>query len=154
MTPVQELEARFLPLLEAGREQSAQLFPDHSFKVWSSSVGGATIYQGHDVGLEALLSDAHPDQANTVALSIGVMHLTTEPMIADAGVAWGAGDSPDVAADLIPEPIPFTSEALASIEREFPKLLEVFQQAVAAWATRPPNSAMQPRGADAPAADR
>ena len=93
----------------------------------------STQYQGHDLGMEALLPGAHADQADTVALIIGLNHLTTEPMIVEAGVGWGAGNSPEVAIDLVDEPVPFSSEALATIESEFPKLVHVLEQAVGAW---------------------
>jgi hypothetical protein len=42
MTPVEELEHRFLPFLENTRERVAALFPDSGFSVHSFPVGGRT----------------------------------------------------------------------------------------------------------------
>jgi hypothetical protein len=133
MDPVGELERRFIPLLEGTGERLAGRFPDCRFSVYSSPFGPATS-RGHDVGLECVMPDAPPDRADNVALSIGLIHLSSEPKIGDAGVTWGGdGSRPDVDLVLIHEPIPFSSAALADLERKFSILAAVFEQAVDAW---------------------
>jgi hypothetical protein len=139
-TPVEELEHRFLPLLQAARDAAAARFPDYLFEVYSGPVGGLTSWQGHDVGLDASFPDASAREANGVAISIGLCHLTTEPTIWDAGLSWNQGQAPDACAelDLVGEPVVFSSEALAAIEREFPALLDALLQALNAWQSRTP----------------
>ena len=134
MDPVGELERRFMPLLEGLCGRLAGRYPGCRFSVYSHAVGSATCYQGHDVGLECVMPDAPPDRADNVALSIGLMHLTSEPRIASAGVAWGAdGSHPDVDLELIGEPAPFSIAALGDLEREFSRLAAVLEQAVGTW---------------------
>ena len=96
MIPVEELEHRFLPLLEQVRQHAAKRFPDCRFAVYSYSVGSATTYLGHDVGLEAMLPGARPDETDSVTIVIGLMHLTTQPLVSEAAVVWGQGEHPDV----------------------------------------------------------
>ena len=69
---VQELERKFLPLCESARDAIAAKYPNFQFNVWSSSVGGATPLQGHNLGLEAVFPNAPPEKANTVAIIIGI----------------------------------------------------------------------------------
>jgi len=138
VTPLEELEHRFLPRLESTRERVAARLPDYRFSVYSSPIGSRTPLQGHDVVLECFMPDAHPDQADNVAIIVALMHLTTEPAICGASVDWGAGDNPGIHIDLVAEPIPFSSAALAEVERKYPRLDEVFEQAVSAWRKRSP----------------
>jgi hypothetical protein len=139
-TPVEELEHRFLPLFQAARDTAAARFPDYLFDVYSGSVGGLTSWQGYDVGLDVSFPDASAGEASGVAISIGLCHLTTEPIICDAALSWNQGQTPDAGAslDLVRGPVAFSSDALAAIEREFPALLDALLQALTAWQTRTP----------------
>jgi hypothetical protein len=137
--PVEELERRFMPLLEGTRERLVARFPDYRFSIYSGPVGGATSYQGYDVGLECFMPEAAPHQTNNVALSIGLMHLASEPMIAEAGVGWGGdGSHPDVDLELVHHPLTFSGAALTDLERDYPRLDVVFEQAIDAWQTQSP----------------
>ena len=82
------------------------------------------------MGIEAVFPNALPDQANTVAILIGLKHLTTQPLICDAHVEWGAGSHPDIDLYLIEEPIPYSVEELDNLAAQFPKLLSVFENAI------------------------
>src|SRR5216683_445363 len=108
---VQELENRFLPGLQKVAEEISKQFPRVRATVWSSPVGSLTHYQGHDLGIACLLSDARPDQTDNVALIIGVRHLTTTPLIDKAAVGWGA-PSAHVEAELFPDSMEVTAETL------------------------------------------
>jgi hypothetical protein len=91
MTPspiVQELETTFQPLFDEARQRLASEYPEFSFETWSSSVGGATSYQGHDIGIECVFPDARPDEANCVAAQVGVWHITTNPELNSYCVTW------------------------------------------------------------------
>ena len=139
MDPVGELESRFIPLLNSTRARLLERFPACRFTVYTHSVGRLTSYQGHSIGLEGLWPKAPRDRTDNVALSIGLSHLTSEPMIVDAGVAWGGdGAHPDVGLELIYEPVPFSDAALADLERDYPRLAKVLEQAVGTWYERSP----------------
>ena len=138
MNPVEALESRFLALCQVARDDFAARYPQHRFNVWSSSVGGRTDYQGHNLGIEALFSGTRAAQADCVALSIGIKHITSSPEISEACVTWGAGSSPEIDSDLLDEPIPLNEENLDLVESNFPKLLQVFDSAVAAYRSENP----------------
>jgi len=72
-----ELEAKLLPLFREAAERIGQEHPSFKFQVFSSSVGGATAYQGHNLGLECMFPDAGDHEADCVAASVRVMHLTS-----------------------------------------------------------------------------
>ena len=133
---VAELEAMFLPLLREAAVRIAEEHPSFKFSVWSSSVGGATAYQGHNLGIECTFPDAAAHEADCVAASIGVMHLSTEPMLSEFGVEWGSGNHPDVRVEFVEHAAPLTQEALNEIATRFPELMDVFRTALYAWASR------------------
>jgi len=126
---VQELENRFLSGLQGVAKEIAEQFPGVKAIVWSSPVGSLTDYQGHDLGIDCLLTAAGPDQPDNVALIIGVRHLTTTPLIDRAGVGWG-DPSVRVEAELFPEPMEVTTEALQEIETRLPLLYDALKRAV------------------------
>lgn len=128
---VEELERRFLPQLCAVAEQLSREFPAVRISTWSLPVGSATSYQGHSLGIDCLFPDAPTDDADNVSLSIGVMHLTTEPKLCDAGVCWGAGASEGcLDVELIDSPIPYSVPALEQIEAGLPRLHEALTSAL------------------------
>ena len=63
-------------------------------------------------------------------LEIGVRHLTTEPELAEAYVAW---NSPSGACeiDLLDSPVPYSPEALARLECDLGELIAAVRRAVA-----------------------
>jgi hypothetical protein len=130
------LEERVLPLLNEAHAVMSGEYPAYKFKVWSSAVGSNTQYQGHHLALECLLPDATDDEADNFALLIGVMHLTTEPMICEACVDWSEGRHPDICIELVATPLPFCSETVDQITSRLPELLLVFRKALRAWEIR------------------
>src|SRR6185369_2832057 len=103
-------------------------YPRLKIDTWSSPVGSLSEYQGHDVGIDCLNPYAPPDETDNVALSIGVKHLTTDPILCEASVCWGAGGpptgAPAIHLDLLPEPVPWSLAALEVIEARLPELIE------------------------------
>ena len=136
MDAVAKLEAFFLPLLQQEEKRLSAEYPMFKFNVWSWSVGGRTDYQGHDVGIECTFPDATGNEADCVALIIGVNHLTSVPQICEASVGWGSGQHPEVTTDLVETPIPFSQEALQRLVGLLPTLLQTFRQALQAWGSR------------------
>jgi hypothetical protein len=136
VTVIEQFEAALLPHLNEARARIASEYPALDFRVWSSSTGALTEYQGYDVGIECLFSDAGPDEANCVAISVGIWHITTEAQLLEAGVNWCQGTHPDVSAELIAQPVAFSEEALANVVAELPVLLGVFDAALRAWISR------------------
>ena len=135
--PVRELEQAFLPRLHAARDFFAGQFPAFEFNVWSSPTGSLTSYKGHDIGLECIFPDAPRELANCVAITIGVKHLTTAPLLCDASVGWGDGWHPDISLDLLPDPIAYSATQLNVISGQLDELVSAFQSAVQAGPGRP-----------------
>ena len=128
---VEELERRFLPAFRTVAEELRREFPGIRITTWSSPVGSATSYQGHTLGIDCLFPHAPSDQSDNVGLSIGVMHLTTEPKLCDASVCWGAEAGEGChGADLIEAPIPYSTTALDQIEAGLPLLYEALASAL------------------------
>jgi hypothetical protein len=115
---VAELERRFLPVFRAEAARLQCEFPSVKIGAWSGSVGSKTSYQGYDVGIDCEFPDATDDQPNNVALCIGVMHLTTNPKICEAGL------------ELLDSPIPYSLAELDRIEAQLPKLLNALETAI------------------------
>ena len=136
MHAVTELERVFLPLLQEAERVAASEHPQFKFNVGSSSVGGLTAYQGHTVWLECMFPDASDDEADSVAIMVGVKHITTEPKLNEASVAWGNGYHPEYTLELFEQPVALTEEQLQQTAMRFPELLRVFKSALQAWSAR------------------
>ena len=130
---IADLEMRFLSRLEILKGQLETSYPNYQLKVWSSSVGALTEYQGHCVGLECIFPDASAHESDNVAIVIGVKHLTTNPLLCDASVGWGQGASPGIQLDLIEDPQPYSDAPVAEVESRMSELAAVFERAVASW---------------------
>lgn len=138
---VRKLEDTFLTELRLLSEKFRTRYPDYSFNVWSSPVGSLTPLQGHNLGLECIFPDTEKWQADCVAIIIGVAHLTTEPVFQEAGVGWGAGETPSFKGmDLIENSPPFTDESLAQIHSQFGTLSEAFEKAIESWKAWQPSN--------------
>ena len=85
--------------------------------------------------LDCFFPDASPQEADNVAICIGVKHLTTEPLLCDAAVEWG--DPGGTELDLLDSPVPCTLEAIKAIEEAAPRLFEALRIAIAR--RQPPN---------------
>jgi hypothetical protein len=125
---VQELESRFLPGFRKIAREISELFPRVKTTVWSSPVGSRTDYQGHDLGIDCLLTDAQPDQTDNLALVIGVAHVSSVPSM-EASVCWGA-PSGRVEAELFPDITEVTPETVQELEERLPFLYEALKRAV------------------------
>jgi hypothetical protein len=125
---IKELEDRLLPKLRKFAEEISEQFPTVKATVWSAPVGSLTDYQCHDLGIDCLLSDVGPDETDDVALSIGVKHRATTPLL-EAGVYWGA-PSGHVEIELFPDPIEATAETIQELEAGLPLLYDAIKTAV------------------------
>lgn len=126
-------------MFRQAERQFTSAFPNFKFHVWSSSVGGATEYQGHGVGLECVFPDATDEEADCVGMSVEVWHITTQPELRQASVDWGAGGHPDIWIELLENPVHFTQAAMAQVESQFPEMVSTFRQALLAWSARGSN---------------
>jgi hypothetical protein len=128
MNIIEEIEERLLPGLRKVAQQITEQFPRVKATVWSSPVGSETEFQGYDIGIDCLLTDAKLDQSDNIALVIGIRHLSTTPLI-DADVCWGH-PSGWVEAELFPDPLEVTPEILQEVETRLPVLYEGLRRAV------------------------
>ncbi len=126
---VQELERRFLPSLHKMAEEISREFPSVKVNVWSHSIGSRTNYQGHNIGIECLFSNANLDQVDNVALSIDVKHLTTVPEIVSADVCWGH-PSGYIEAELLQVPVAFDEDVLGKLEDGLQELYSALRTAI------------------------
>lgn len=131
-----ELERIFLPLLHEAERAVASAYPLFKFSVGSSSIGSLTEYQGHIAWLECIFPDAADHEADSVAIMIGVKHLTMEPELCEASVEWGNGRHPEVVLELLEHSVALTEDALRETAMRFPQLTRGFRNALEAWVAR------------------
>jgi hypothetical protein len=136
MDRVQHFEAQFLPQCAKLRIDLPARFPTCNVNDFSISIGGATEYQGHNLGVKILLPGAQAEEVDSVALIIGLKHVTTSPQISCAAMERGAGASPDVSLALVNESIPYNEDSIADVQREFPNLAQILENPVTAWFKR------------------
>lgn len=135
-----QLEAAFLPLLRVAERELGREYPNYKLSTGSSSAGGLTSYQGHNVWLECVFPDAADHEADSLALMVGAKHITTEPQLCEASVEWGSGHHPAISVELLAEPVAFSEQALQRVSVRLPELLAVFRKAIQAWAARAGNA--------------
>ena len=87
---VAEVERRFRGYFEQLANELRQLHPLYKFNVYDGQVGSLTAFQGYDLGIEALISGTEPNYPESIAFSIMLCHLTTEPRVM-LDVSWGHG---------------------------------------------------------------
>jgi hypothetical protein len=131
-----EFERIFLPLLHEAERAVASAYPRFKFSVGSSSIGSLTEYKGHIAWLECIFPDAADHEADSVAIMIGVKHLTTEPELCEASVEWGSGRHPEIMLELLEHSVSLTENALRETAMRFPQLTRVFRNALEAWVAR------------------
>ena len=136
MSAVAKLERAFLPLLQEAERATASEYPEFKFNVGSSSVGGLTEYKGHIVWLECRFPDAADHEADSVAISVGVKHITTDPKLCEASLEWGNGQHPQVTLELLEQPVALTEQSLLEATVRFPELVHAFHRALQAWVGR------------------
>ena len=136
MSAAVELEKAFLPLLKEAERSVAAEYPKFKFSVGAASVGEQTEFQGHRVWLECLLPDAADDEADSVAILVAAKHITTEPKLCEAGVAWGNGQHSQYSVELLEQPVQFTELSLQQTVARFPELLAEYRKSLQSWAAR------------------
>ena len=128
---VTELDQRFLPELEAMAQQIRRDFKNVQANAYSSAIGSATHNHGHDWGIDCLFTNAPLDECDNVALYIGVAGLNTNPCLCDLAVCWGAGHSENcIETDLLESSVPWSAEAVTTIEAALPTLFDVLLAAL------------------------
>jgi hypothetical protein len=120
---VAELEQRIMPRLEAAATTLRERYPNLAISTYSSPTGALTDYQGHDIGIDCVNPAALENEPNNVTLTIGVKRLTTQPLLCDANVGWGAG-GPVSGLDILPEPIPWSDQILQNVEDQLFDLIQ------------------------------
>lgn len=132
---VDELERRFLARLEESAAQLQRQYPQLTINTWSSATGSLTEYQGHDIGIDCLDPEAPQGEPDNLCLIIGVKHLTTEPLLCEACVGWGAGGPAD-GLDVLPEPVPWSPATLQMVDDRLPDLLQSLREELGRLASR------------------
>lgn len=129
---VDELERRFLPALQAMSYRLRNEFPHICINVWSSATGSATTDNpAHDLGIDCRFEFAPQDQADNVALLIGVVQVNDDPYLSELGVWWGAGSTDCcIGVDLLEHAIPWSIDAVNKIDASLPKLFETLVAAL------------------------
>lgn len=129
MDVVDLLRARLLPALRVGADRVRASSPDVVVSVWERSEGSGPDRRGHELGLECLVDGGPDDQSDVVALTVGVSHLDSVPLLCSADVAW---DHPEgrVEASLLAAPILCSVTALDDVVGRLPELLRAMTLAV------------------------
>ena len=127
-----ELEHKLLPLLQEEGRSASVSYPHFELSTGSCAVGGNTSYQGHQVWLECAFPDAKAEEADHVSVVVRAMHISTEPKLSEASVAWGHGQHPLLEAELLAQPRALTHESLGELAGRLPELFAVFRSALQA----------------------
>ena len=88
INPVSKIESEILALFRRTADELSMKYPNVKVRAYSSPSGSATQYQGHDIVIDCLLTNAPIAQSDNLALSVSLCHLTTQPKI-NADVCWG-----------------------------------------------------------------
>jgi hypothetical protein len=130
---VQDIEEHILQQFRQIATDLSARYPNVKARVKSASSGSATTFQGHNIYIECSLADAQIDQEDSVSLSIGLCHLTTEPKI-NADVCWDY--SGRIEASFYEDwwesadwPLA-TKETIDQLYQDIPRLIAVLEQAV------------------------
>ena len=129
MDAVTEIRAKILPMLQSWAQSLGADHPTISVHVFDGSVGAATDYQGHTIGIECTLEPTELGQPDTVALVIALKHLSGSPIIDCADVVWGH-PSGRIEVDILPAPVDFSGERLMDLIERLPDLLAGLQRAL------------------------
>ena len=85
---VEKLEKELIPEFRALADFIAHEFPTVHATAFSHSVGSATEYHGHGMGVDCILENPSDEDSDNVALTVSLAFLTTQPRI-NADVCWG-----------------------------------------------------------------
>ena len=125
--PVSQFRDRVLPIFRAWKHQLEVEHAGVAITVCDASVGSATDYQGHVLGIECVFSNAATHDTDLVVLSVTLKHLRTTPLIASADVVWGDGC---IEASVLSVPTKFSVEELESLIGRLPELFDHLQKAI------------------------
>jgi hypothetical protein len=125
------MEERFLPVLRDHVERLSRQFPRVAMRAAGWSVGSATDFEAHCVGIDCLLGDTPLDQPDNVALVISAYHITTNPQLESVDVVWGhpSGAIEAELSDLSHRP--YTEGIATSVLDRLPSLIEGLEEALA-----------------------
>ena len=129
MEVIKEIIKSVKPKLEQHAQELRVMFPNIVITVWNSNTGSLTNYKGYDIGIDCFLHDVKNGQADNVALSIDLKHLTTDPKIVAAGVVWGH-PSGFVEKSLLTEQVPYSKDELKKLIKNLPILCDALKKAL------------------------
>lgn len=130
MDAVSQLRLSILPIFQAWEQELRAEHPDFIIKIWDGPVGKLTDWQGHDIGIECMFTNAAPGSSDNIALTVNLKHLNHPmPLIESADVVWGH-PSGCVEASLLTAPVEFSPERLAEVVGRLPDLFAALKQAV------------------------
>jgi hypothetical protein len=132
---VTKLQDRLLPDLSLLVARIGEKYPDVRAKTFSVSVGAATGFDGHSIGIECLLPNVPSNEPDLIAISLQFGHLSEKPTLLDADVCWGHPRS-HCELSLFEEPVPLNDATLSSLAGRLPELER--QLTVALDRRRPP----------------
>ena len=124
---VSQLRDRVLPIFHAWKHQLEIDHASVAITICDASVGAATDYQGHVLGIECVFSNAVPNDTDLVVLSVTLKHLRTTPLIASADVVWGDGS---VEASILSTPTRFSVDEIENLIGRLPELFGHLQKAI------------------------
>jgi hypothetical protein len=122
----QVLEQRILQPLEEAATRFRQRYPESARGPGRWALVPST--RGMMLGIDCLNPGASDDQPDNVALSIGVKHLTTLPLLCTADVCWGDGKPRGGGLDVLPEPVVWSAAAIEAVEARLPALLASLEE--------------------------
>lgn len=127
MDPVSQLRTSLLPVLQDWEQELRREYPDVTTIICDSSIGSATDWNGHNIGIECLLKESRPDLPDNVALLVSLRHLHKTSSIVDADVCWGNGY---IEASVLPACVEFSRDHLADLIKRLPELFTTLKQAI------------------------
>ena len=131
---VKKLEERLLPEFEEVAEKIRATIPDVLVRVYSSSSGSLTEYQGYDFWIDCILTN-HYSETDNVALGVQLCHITTTPRIS-ADVCWGYPNSYTEAefyewyGSFAENGLKVSGEVLEDLYKDLPRLYEALFEAL------------------------
>jgi hypothetical protein len=124
MEIVHNLERVLMPQFHDICEGLRADFPELEHRVYSNSGGDLTPNPWHVMGVSCLLHRDWANPPNEVMLQVAVLSLKSQPMI-EAYVMWDYILTS--VRGLFSRPVPISDEAIMSVEKALPDLLEVLK---------------------------
>jgi len=139
MNPIEILNSRYLPKLQAYADQLRQRHPTFVVNTGCVPVGSATPFQGYQAYLSCLRLECADEEPNCVDIVILVRDLPGRSKLCSLDVSWGGdGIAPVNGIDLLTEEIEFTPAALTVIDEAIPRLQEHLDYCLLQWEAKYP----------------